>query len=687
MLLLLGLSAVILAGCTSGARTTASRSARPSPLPPSGSWGVSVPGAPTCNPLGGQACVLPFPSDYYTTPDAVMPSGRRVDLPVAAMPRNREGVPIAPGAWERNDGFSPGSPILAFVPDLSATRTGLPGPGDVGACTAPTSPVVLLDAATGRRLACWAELDAQQPVRAARVLIVHPAANLPLGARIVVALRHLVSASGRPIAPPAVFREILAGRALRGRAGRALALHERSLLRTLARAGVPSPSLYLAWDFTVESEQNLTGWAVHMRDVAFRMLGRGVPRFTVTAVENFAPAENGDIARQVSGTFDVPSFLDEPGGPEGSVLHFGADGLPAPLPGNVQRAVFSCLLPWSTGAGGRGVPARPGWPVLYGKGLFSVATEMDAAGVVATAERYRLVLCSTNWLGLDLHDVLADAAAVGNLSEFPTIPDRLLQSMVDALFLGRLMVAPAGFDSSPAFQHDGVPLIDTKDPLVYYGNSEGSLIGGALTAISTEWRRAVLGVPGMDYALLLPRSVDFLPFQALLDRSYPDRTEQLVIYDLLSMLWDRAETDGYAEDLVRDPLPGTPVHQVLLQMAFGDHQVSNLATEAEARTLGAAVHRPAVPAQLVGAVGHPFAGLPSLPEGAASVPAALYEWIDTQVTPPPSGDVPPTAGPDPHDTVPRSVPGAEEQLVVFLETGRVLDVCGAGPCVTSQAIP
>jgi hypothetical protein len=685
--LLLALSAAVVAGCTSGAVARAPEAEHRPPSSASSAWGVSVPGAPACNPLGGQACMLPFPSDYYTTPDASMPSGRRVDLPIGAMPRNAGGVPIAPGAWERNDGFSPGSPILVLVPDLSARRTGLPTPGDVRACTDPGSPVVLLDAATGRRLECWAELDAEQPVRAARVLVVHPAADLPLGARIIVALRNLVDTSGRRVPPQAFFRAALAGRAPNGRAERALALHERSLLPVLARAGVSSAGLYLAWDFTVESEQNLAGWALHMRDVAFRILGRGVPRFAVTTVDDFTPAENADIARQVSGTFEVPSFLDEPGGPEGSVLHFGPDGLPSPLPGNLQRAVFSCLLPRSTGADGGATPVQPGWPVLYGKGLFSLATEMDAPGVIATAERYRLVLCSTNWMGLDLHDVLDDAAAVGNLSEFPTIPDRLLQSMVDALFLGRLMASRAGFDASAAFRSHDTPLIDTGDPLVYYGNSEGSLIGGALTAISTEWRRAVLGVPGMDYALLLPRSVDFLPFQSLLDRSYPHRTDQLLIYDLLSMLWDRAETDGYAENLVRDPLPATPVHQVLLQMAFGDHQVSNVATEAEARTLGVAVHRPALPASLVGVVGHPFSGLPSLSDRAVAVRAALYEWVDTRVATPPAADVPPTEGPDPHDSIPRSVPGAQEQLVVFLETGRILDVCGAGPCLTSQPIP
>ena len=111
-------------------------------------------------------------------------------------------------------------------------------------------------------------------------------------------------------------------------------------------------------------------------------------------------------------------------------------------------------------------------------------------------------------------------------------------------------------------------------------------MGGAFTALSTEAHRSVLGVPGMDYAVLLSRSADFAPFQGLLDKAYPDRAVQQLGFDLMQMLWDRADTDGYAEQMTSG-LPGTPSHQVLLEEAFGDHQVANVATETEARTIGA----------------------------------------------------------------------------------------------------
>ena len=46
--------------------------------------------------------------------------------------------------------------------------------------------------------------------------------------------------------------------------------------------------------------------------------------------------------------------------------------------------------------------------------------------------------------------------------------------------------------------------------------------------------------------------------------------------------------------MTTDPLPGTPAHEVLMHVAFGDHQVANVTAEVEARTIGASVRRPAL---------------------------------------------------------------------------------------------
>ena len=658
---------------------------------PGSSWGVGVLGAPACDPLGGQSCMLPFPSDYYTVPDPKEPSGRRVDFPLDAMPANAQGVHIDPTTWNKNDGFSPGSVIEVQVPYLDLAASGIVDQYHIAGSLSPNAPIVLLDASTGRRLAWWGEADARNADPATRLLLIHPAVNLPEGSRIVVALRDLRATSGAPIAASGDFAQVLAGKTVAGPGGAALSTHVRSLLDVLQRdASVSAAGLYLAWDFTVISTANLTGPVLHMRDVAMAALdGKGkTPQFHVTAVANVPPSSKDGkaISRQVSGTFDVPSFLNGPSGDKTDTLHLGANGLPTVNRGQTEVASFACLIPRSVAADPQRLSGavHPGRPVLYGIGLFNTTRGMEAENVSGLADRGHLVLCSTDWLGLTGNAVLTDVGLFSNLSAFPSLPDHLMQAMIDALYLGKLMTSSKGFVSDAAFRAGSShrALIDTAVPLTYYGNSEGALMGGAVTAISPEWQRAVLGVPSMNYSILLPRSVDFAPLYPYFDKSYPNEQTQELILGLLQMLFDRGETDGYVAQLTTYPLPGTPGHQVLLQMAFGDHQVSNFTTEIEARTLGAAVHTPTLPAGLVH--GDPFYGLaPATADEHA--PATLYVWEDPHAPPPPLVNEPPSAGVDPHDFMPRDAPDAQRQLLQFLATGRVRDVCGHSACTSDLA--
>ena len=60
----------------------------------------------------------------------------------------------------------------------------------------------------------------------------------------------------------------------------------------------------------------------------------------------------------------------------------------------------------------------------------------------------------------------------------------------------------------------------------------------------------------------------------------------------MQMLWDRGEPDGYAERMTSDPLPTRPPTRCCMNVALGDHQVTNFESEVEARTIGAEAHKP-----------------------------------------------------------------------------------------------
>ncbi|TYB43699.1 hypothetical protein FXF69_27700 [Actinomadura chibensis] len=617
-----------------------------------------------CDPIDPAACLLPFPNDWYTVADRSTPTGRRVHLGTTLT--NALGAPVRPDEWNRADGFSPGSMLLSRVPGVDLARSGAAPVTDVGASLRRDAPIVIVDTATGERQPYWAELDSNAP-DGRKALIIRPARNLREGHRYAVALRNLRDASGNRIRPNAAFTKILGRTLPPGDPLRARQRAERKVLAALRRHGVGRGGLYLAWDFTVASRQSLAGPVLRMRDEALRELGDRSPSFLVTQVKVDV---DDRIGREVKGVVWAPSYLDRYGGPPGSALRRGRDGMPSRLPGNSQAVPFQCEIP-------RSAFTRPARPALYGHGLLGGEGEVGAGDVKAMAAEHGFMFCATKWIGMADEDVPNVVSALTDLTRFRTVADRLQQSLLNFTFLGRAMTR--GFAGDRAFQNgSGTPLVDRRAPLTYDGNSQGGIMGGALTAVSPDIRRAVLGVPAMNYSTLLNRSADFPRYARVLDLAYPDKLDQQIGLALLQMLWDRGEANGYAWHMTDDPLPNTPPHRVLMHVAFGDHQVAPVAAEVEARTIGARLHAPAVrPGRNPNKV--PYWGIPTF--GSSYAGSAMVVWDSGSPAPPP-GNVPPTEGRDPHSD-PRGDAGARRQKAVFLTSGAVVDVCGGGPCVIS----
>ena len=147
------------------------------------------------------------------------------------------------------------------------------------------------------------------------------------------------------------------------------------------------------------------------------------------------------------------------------------------------------------------------------------------------------------------------------------------------------------------------------------------------------------------------------------------------------MLWDRSDPNGYAHHITSDPLPGTPAHKVLLHEAFGDHQVANVGTEIQARTLGLFIHQPAIAAGRSYEV-TPYYGIPAIPTDPFDG-SALIVW-DSGATTPPTTNTAPTGPFDPHSD-PRNSATARTQKSDFLQTGgMVVDVCSGAPCTATH---
>jgi hypothetical protein len=243
-----------------------------------GSIAVDLPTDPqSCDPLGGARCLLPFPNDYFTVRDRSTETGRRVALALAATPANAAGVHIDPTELNRNDGFSPGSALVALLPGIDLAASGAAPITDMASSLDRDAPIVVIDAKTGRRHPYWAELDSRAPDDAHRLLFVRPAEAFREGHRYIVALRDVVDRAGHPLEPSDVFRAYRdsLGTGIDAIEGRRP--HMEDLFRRLGRAGVARGGLVLAWDFTVTSGENLSQRLLAMRDDAFQQLGTPPP--------------------------------------------------------------------------------------------------------------------------------------------------------------------------------------------------------------------------------------------------------------------------------------------------------------------------------------------------------------------------------------------------------------------------
>lgn len=620
-----------------------------------------------CDPLDTARCLLPFPSDATTVADDTTVTGRRVAFPDDAMPTNAAGAPIDPAAWNQNDGFSANSTVLTHVADLDPAASNLPTWTDLGASLGADASVVMVDVGTGERIPLWAEPDVQAAVPSERLLVIHPAIGLQPATTYAVGLQHLVDTTGAAIeASPAfrVYRDHLATgipviERRRDEMERAFA--------ALAVGGIERTDLQLAWTFTTVSTESLHDAVLHMRGETLAGLGTAAPEFAITSVtEN--PREG--LARLVEGTFSVPNWLAGDGGP-GAALDDpdGAGGPEPPRLNGVVQAPFACGIAADVFAGDE--PARA---VMYGHGLLGSHLEVTAGNIVDMSNEHNALYCATKWAGFSDDDVGTAVTALQDLSNFPALVDGMLQGFMHQLVLGRLMLADNGLVSEPEFQRaDGSALFDNST-IVYDGNSQGGIMGLALIGLSTDIRRATLGVVGMNYSVLLPRSVDFEAYEQILIPSYPSALDRALGIAAIQMLWDRGEGAGYVRHIVDDPLRGTPPKDVLMHVAFGDWQVSELTAMIAARTMGIGIHRPVTADDRSREV-EPGWGIDSIDGGDTSG----LVIFDSGSDPIPIEQTAPRTSRDPHED-PRADPDVRRQKAAFLFDGELIDVCGAAPC-------
>nr|MBA3501023.1 hypothetical protein [Deltaproteobacteria bacterium] len=437
--------------------------------------------APECNALGSTGCVLPWPSAVYQREDTTSPTGFRLDLPLGALPVNFDGIEIDPARINQRTGFSPMSQVLLTFPG-GVDGANLVGAGDIAASVTDASPTVIVDMATGERVAHFAEVDVNELDKPEeQVLYLRPAVRLKGNTRYAVAIKKtLRDKAGGELPSPAGFRAMQGGDA----SGHARLDHVRArfpeMFAALATAGIAKDDLVVAFDFDTADDDTLMADPLAARDAAMAVVGNG-DGISYTVKSEMMNPEAG-IARIIRLEYVTPQIADL----TGKGFHRGSDG--KVMVNGTTTTIASIVVPSCATTGNKaGI-------VIYGHGFFGGLDESTGGYIRSFAKATCNVVVGGLWRGMSADDVADAVLALNDLNKMHGFGERVWQGMVDFMTLtklarGKLATEVLGGVVDPARTW-------------YYGISQGHILGSTFFAYDPTLTRAVLAVGGANWAVM-----------------------------------------------------------------------------------------------------------------------------------------------------------------------------------------
>lgn len=612
--------------------------------------------AKACNPLASRQCLMPWPSSAYLEPAETV-TGFQVSIPVEAMPTNIDSRTVQPDAFNRWDGFSPSGPLLVAF-DTGVSAEGLPPHTDPGQSLGPNSPIMLIEADTGRRIVFFAEVDMNAEDVTERTLIIRPLERLIGGKRYIVGVRKAVRAGdGGELPISEAFAALRDGVAYDHPIIKKIAPSYPSIFAALEAEGVSKDDLVLAWDFVTASDAFLTSDLLSMREQAMPLIGDAGAKLTFELTE--VPSTSQYVKKLYKGTYTAPNFLTD-GERDTSVLRRGADGLPE-VDGDYQ-ANISVLIPacLDSATGPRPV-------VVFGHGLFGNGFDYFESGFLQeVADQHCYVFVAGDFIGLTNRQLATVAFATNDMNRAGGISDKLAQSVINFIALENLARGPLAAD--PEFQINGFPMLDVTN-VNYFGASLGGIMGNTFMAYDQHITKGIFGVPGGNWSLLIERSFAWSPLQISVIAAYEDMPTYQILVSMLSMRLEPYDPITTARHVINDPLPNTPAKQVFLYSAVGDSLVASMSTEMIARELGIGVCGPSLMV--------PY----GMNEHTLPATSALTIYDERPGDLPSGFNVPPLRENGTHSDV-NERPAVMRQLKQFFEEGQVSNQCMIGELST-----
>ena len=624
-----------------------------------------------CDPIDPSECSLPWPSNLFLAESTDTPTGAVLNFGPTTLPRAKNSQ-IKPDAWNGLDGYGVSTPMLFKAKNLDLST--LPSEADArGSWDGEIGQAALLKVeADGSltRIPFWVERDQREEASNALIYI-RPAMILEEGTRYIVALRNLKDESGAALERSPAFDALVknqgyADAELSGRQDRF-----NEVFDALETVGMDREELYLAWDFNTISDEALHGHMLKGRELMLADLNGAGPAMTITATETYqrddeqAPNYNAHIAYQFTGTFRTPKIVKSEG--PGYVFNYDENGELA-IAGHEERD-FWIRVPYSAVGSG----AAPAGLMQYGHGLMGAGSQVRGSFNGRIADTYNYIHFASSWTGMSDSDITAVGSVLTNFSNFRFLSDNMHQGILEFMVLAKGMM----HTFPTRTEVTDLEIQVNPDQLYYNGISQGGIYGATYVAVSPDIDVGHLGVPGLNYNLLLQRSVDFDEYAEIARIVYTSPTVLGIALVAAQTLWDMTDPSSYYRHLSADPFPGNNEKYVLLAPAKGDYQVSPL-TNLVAANSDAGV---AVMSGWGRDISH--FGLEETPYGPPEAPYKGSGIVMYNLGNPwaPGGNITPTdEGTDPHG-IPRYFYEHQAQMMHFLESGgEIIDVCNGNGC-------
>lgn len=196
------------------------------------------------------------------------------------------------------------------------------------------------------------------------------------------------------------------------------------------------------------------------------------------------------------------------------------------------------------------------------------------------------IVVGMDWRGMSAFDLpVVIKTLLSDLDLFEAIRDNLIQCYASKIafqhFAKHHLLDWLRLEGSRIPTLGGV----VPPPYVYYGSSQGGILGAGYTALSGTYHmidRAILGVPGTPFAMIMTRSNDFQGYDQLLLLNHYNNRHVRIALTLVQMAWDSVEASGLLSPPVNQPYP-----RILMQCGLGDDTVPTSAAENLARAFGA----------------------------------------------------------------------------------------------------